>query len=275
MIVSFHPIFAGDRNLVCAGREPGPEDLNAIRRAHAVILPQGCSRKLYEMARANCAHVFPNYDVRFGYPGKTGQIQLFGETGTPHPPTDIFLDVADFRRRCGDGGCRPPPCVFKFDWGGEGDTVFEVRSRTELAQRIEQASACEATGQRGFLIQQLVQCGNRSLRVAVIGQRFVSYWRVHAGEGRFAVSVSKGARIDTRSDPDRIECGERLVADFCHRTGLNLAGIDLIFDVQRDPPQPLMLEINYFFGRVGIGGSQAYYRMLRAEIRRWLERIDA
>ena len=41
----------------------GPDDLDAIRAADAVILPQGCYQSLYEMARKNCKHVFPNFDL--------------------------------------------------------------------------------------------------------------------------------------------------------------------------------------------------------------------
>ncbi len=75
MIVSFHPLFEADKNIICAGREPNGEDLAAIRAADAVILSQGCCRELYDMARENCPHVFPNYNARFKYPGKINQIK--------------------------------------------------------------------------------------------------------------------------------------------------------------------------------------------------------
>jgi ribosomal protein S6--L-glutamate ligase len=32
----------------------------------------------------------------------------------------------------------------------------------------------------------------------------------------------------------------------------------------------MLLEINYFFGRRGLGGSEAYYKILLAEIQVWL-----
>ena len=275
MVVSFHPIFPADRNMVCAGRDPGPEELAAIRTARAVVLPQGCTRGLWQMARENCPNVFPDYAARFRHPGKTGQIRLFRETGAPHPPTEVFPNVAAFRKRYGEGTRPRLPCVFKFDWGGEGETVFLVRSPAGLERRIAQAAVCEATGQSGFLLQQRVPAGNRSLRVVVIGRRLVSYWRVHGSGRRFAVSVSKGARIDTRTDPELIARAEEAVRGFCRRSGIELAGLDLIFDVHQKPPPPLLLEVNYFFGRVGIGGSSAYYRILRAEIRAWLKRVAA
>ena len=96
MILSFHPCFIGDRNLVCAGRSPGCEDLTAVKSADAVILPQGCSQALYAMVRENCAHVFPNYDVRFAYPGKIGQINLFQKIHAAYPHTETFPDVRSF-----------------------------------------------------------------------------------------------------------------------------------------------------------------------------------
>ncbi len=95
MILSYHPIFGGDKNLLCAGRDPTPEDLDAIRQAKAVILSQGCPQALYTMARSNCRHVFPNLDAKFEYPGKTGQIRLFRDNGLPHPRTAAFASVKD------------------------------------------------------------------------------------------------------------------------------------------------------------------------------------
>jgi ribosomal protein S6--L-glutamate ligase len=35
-----------------------------------------------------------------------------------------------------------------------------------------------------------------------------------------------------------------------------------------------LLEINYFFGRSGLGGSQVYYEILQKEILNWLHRLD-
>ena len=38
MIVSFHPLFEADKNIISAGREPDADDLAAIKAADAVIL---------------------------------------------------------------------------------------------------------------------------------------------------------------------------------------------------------------------------------------------
>ena len=65
MILSYHPIIEGDANRLCAGRDPGPEDLAAMETADAILLPQGCRESLYRAARNACPLVFPNYDARF------------------------------------------------------------------------------------------------------------------------------------------------------------------------------------------------------------------
>lgn len=274
MIVSFHPLFKADRNILCAGREPGPSDIYAIRKARAVILPQGCPRPLYFLARDNCPNVFPNYDARFRYPGKIGQIGLFVEKTAPHPPTEIFHSLAEYKNRYYGFISPDLPLVFKFNWGGEGDTVFLVQSPTELDNLLAQAARCEASGQTGFLLQKYIPSGNRSLRIAVIGDSHISYWRTCKDLGGFHSNLSKGAIIDPVGDPLLTEAAEKLVMNFCRNTGINLAGIDLIFNSTQNNPITYLLEINYFFGRTGLGGSSEYYRILKKAINRWLRNID-
>ena len=146
MIVSYHPLIEADKNRICAGRKPDGEDLAAIKAARAVILGQGCYRSLYEMARAHCPHVFPNYDARFKYPGKTGQIRLFRTFKAPHPPTEIYADLASFHKKYGDKSGRRPtryPLVFKYDWGGEGETVYRLDRSEDLQKVLTQTAEFE------------------------------------------------------------------------------------------------------------------------------------
>jgi ribosomal protein S6--L-glutamate ligase len=270
MILSFHPIIEADRNIICAGREPNASDLGAIRAADAVILPQGCTEALYRMARRNCPRVFPNLDVRFDFPGKRGQIQLFDRYGVDHPRTRVFESTAVYH------GTSPEiemPAVVKFDWGGQGETVFKVTHEDELAEAIGRAKAYESTGQKGFLVQPFIDAGHRSLRVAAIGARFVSYWRIQPPDARFGTSVAHGAAVDHRSDPNLQAAAVETARRFCRQTGLQLAGFDFIFDVSgvhAPSDLPLMLEINYYFGRSGLGGSEQYYRTLAEEVDKWL-----
>ena len=93
------------------------------------------------------------------------------------------------------------------------------------------------------------------------------------GLGRFGTSLAKGARIDTRADVRLRQTAEERARSLCRQTGIDLAGIDLIFKKERaksGDPQPLLLEINYFFGRAGLGGSERFYALLRSAVDRWL-----
>lgn len=281
MILSFHPCIKGNRNIICAGRSPDAEDLKAIKAADAVILSQGCSRDLYEMARRHCRHVFPDYDARFGYPGKIGQIELFQKTGTPHPKTVTFRDVGAYIHRYGANqpqGDFDYPFVWKFSWGGEGDSVHLVRSAEELDRMMKKTALYERGGHKGFLLQEYVPADGKTLRVVVAGQAVVSYWKIQDGKDGFYSSLAKGAVVDAVSDPNGRAAGEKAVQKFCRETGINLAGFDLIFAAlsvtEKDPQQPLFLEINYFFGRKGLGGSEKFYALLYSEVAKWLAELS-
>jgi ribosomal protein S6--L-glutamate ligase len=177
MILSFHPLFKADRYISCAGREPSAEDLKAIQAAEAIILPQGCSQLLYGMVRQYCSHVFPNYDARFNYPGKIGQIQLFQETNTRHPESRIYPSVDAFNHEFCHIIKSPPfsfPFVFKFSWGGEGETVYLIHTSAELEDVVKKAAIFEHSGQKGFIIQEYIPNRNKTLRVVAIGQKMIS-----------------------------------------------------------------------------------------------------
>jgi ribosomal protein S6--L-glutamate ligase len=273
MIVSFHPLFEADKNIICAGREPNADDLAAVRAARAVILPQGCRQSLYEMATDNCKHVFPDYEVRFDYPGKIGQIRLFQKNGTAHPHAEIFQTVCDFQQQYGENPrdiAFELPCVFKFDWGGEGETVYLMNSSDDLKQALQRAAHFEHSGQKGFLLQEYVPTEGKTLRVVIIGKTLISYWRIQENTDAFISNVSGGARIDAVSEPERQKVAKAFVKNLCNKTGINLAGFDVIFAPVKAYIKPLMLEINYFFGRRGLGGSDAYYEILKREIHIWL-----
>ena len=275
MILSFHPLFVADKNIICAGRAPGPEEAKAAAEADAIILPQGCRRDLYELARESCSHVFPNYDARFAYQGKIGQTRLFKKIGTSHPDSMIFENTEAFYRRIKRIPNDLPfglPCVFKFDWGGGGDTVYPIHTESRLMTLLNSAEIYEHSGQKGFLLQEMIPTGARSLRVVVIGQQYHSYWRVQPDNNEFWTGVAQGAQIDSAAAPDLQIRAVRAVRDFCQLTEINLAGFDLLFTLTTETMGMYFLEINYFFGRKGLGGSEAFYPKLMEEIDRWLEK---
>jgi ribosomal protein S6--L-glutamate ligase len=273
MVLSFHPNIVADKNILCAGRLPNDEDLAAISQAQAVILPQGCSEALYRMSRDHCPNVFPNYDARFDFPGKIGQARLFQKLEAPFPLTYSFDTVSDYNEDLGDSSGTGPlalPCVFKPDWGGEGEGVLYVQTPEDLAQVLRKAQINEQSGQKGFLLQAYIPSGDRSLRVVVIGDEFFSYWRVQEDPSKFVTSLKAGGVIDHDAYADLQETGRAAVKRFCEQTKINLAGFDLLFPEDDQGTGPLFLEINYFFGRQGLGGSFQYYDLFEKGVASWL-----
>jgi ribosomal protein S6--L-glutamate ligase len=276
MILSYHPCFEANQNRLCAGRKPGDDDLEAILAADAVILPQGCYESLYQMARRNCKYVFPNFDARFKHKGKIGQIQLFQKINAAHPKTETYLSMDEFSMLYGGYPKKPNfdyPFVFKFDWGGSGDHVYMIQSAESFSNMLQIAGKYESSGQKGFILQEYIPANNRSLRVVLIGRKIVTYWRIQRDSDHLLSNVDKGAVIDYDIHPDLQEAAVKSVKDFCRKTKVNLAGFDILFSFKSKVKTPLFLEINYFFGRQGLGGSEKFYDLLTEEIMKWIKSI--
>ncbi|MDZ7642722.1 MAG: glutathione synthase [Desulfurivibrio sp.] len=270
-IISFHPEFAGD--LFCWERMVWdhrlPELLGAAR---AVILPQTVERDLYHLCRRRCPAVFPNYDHRFHWEGKVGDTLLFWHLGAPHPRTLIFPRVETMVGEHPEMGLAvelPPwPLVVKARFGGEGRWTWLARDREELQTAMRALEEREwRGGGRGFVVQEYIATGGRDLRVTVIGDEIVSYWRCNPGS--FHHNLAAGGRVEAGADPRLQARGRELVRDFCRQSGINLAGFDLVFPQGREN-EPLFLEINYTFGRGGLGGGDVFRRLLTAAVEKFL-----
>ncbi|MFO8084392.1 MAG: ATP-grasp domain-containing protein [Desulfobacterales bacterium] len=212
--------------------------------------------------------------MRFAFPGKLGQIRLFRKVGIHHPHTLCFEDLNSFCLQFSGPEKTLPfsfPFVFKFDWGGEGDMVFLIRSQNEFSDAIKKARHFENTGQKGFLIQEYVPSGSKSLRIAVIGHHLCSYWRIQKNPTIFKTGLSCGSSIDYQSDPETIQTAESVLKNFLKTTKINLAGFDFL--ISKFSKKIYILEINYFFGRRGLGGSEAFYAILISEINQWLKSL--
>ncbi|WP_291320742.1 hypothetical protein [Desulfonatronospira sp.] len=269
MILSYHPCFYGDRFRLCAGRKLDGRDRSLMCRASAVLLPPGRLPELYREAVSCCGVVFPDYSSRYLYPGKPGDIRIFREHGLPHPPTDIFHHTRD---------CLPGylesisyPVMIKHSAGGEGRLVYRVHTPEEAAQVLEIFRGMERSGLRGFLVQEIVDAGDKTLRVVVIHDRLYTYWRVQPEAGKVQHNLAQGGFMDFDSDPELQDKGRSLVQKLCAASGINLAGIDVLFDhAGPGEPVPMLLEINFFFGLQGLGGLQGYHKLLKEGVRDWI-----
>lgn len=273
MIVSFHPHLPGDFNLrLNSTTFKAPGKVEFLRQARGVILPQSCKAEHYWSCKQYCSHVFPNYDWRYGFEGKCGNARLFSRFGASQPASRCYETVAQFGSRVlalDNNGHSLWPAVLKPDRGGGGYLVRLVRGPDDLDRVLRQLSKLEQKGQYGFMVQEYRETESRDLRVVVIGDRFYSYWRCQPNPQEFRTNLGRGGRIVMNGWPEQQGLGSELVRTFCHQTGLNLAAFDLIFPVDSGEREALFLEINYCFGRKGVGGTDRFRRLLLGAVGRW------
>ena len=268
MILSFHPCFVADAQIILADRKLSAGDRRLIQIADAVILPQTCSPALYKACSKSEASVFPDYELRFKYPGKVGQSILFEKLKIPHPATKRWPSVKKFRDTLKAEGAasHEMPFFLKADKGHEGDGVFFVTD----VQSLEAALVhLEKIGQYRFISQEWIPCHGNVLRAVVLHKRIVTYWKRE--DHGIISTVSHGARVDKNWKPELQEKGKTQAQWICEKTGINLAAFDFVFSPNHPDSQPFILEINYYFGRKGLGGSLRYYRLLLRAIQDWLK----
>jgi ribosomal protein S6--L-glutamate ligase len=272
MILSFHPCFLGDTLVILGDGTLDSHDLRHIQTAEIIILPQYCPLELYEACKSSSAQIFPNYDVRFEYPGKIGQSLLFKKYECPHPETLQWTSVRAFKEADEGEGDFPHrmPFLIKGNDAHEAEGIYTVAHKSALETSLEDLKRLEGLESSGFISQRLIPAEGNVLRVVVIGSRTISYWKRAQATGQLITTISRGAEIDREWKPDLQKKGkietERLVA----ATGINLAAIDFIFDLTQPNPRPLFLEVNYIFGRRGLGGSMRFYRLLSQALQEWL-----
>ncbi len=244
---------------------------SALSQARGVILPQTVNRELYFLCKKLCTNCFPNYDIRFKWEGKVGDALLFKTFSVPHPKTIIFPCLEALNKdhiyisKVQD--IPPYPFVLKSSSGGEGMGTWLITSEEKFREILKIIEHLEWQGKKGFIIQEIIPDQNRDLRVVVIGKQILSYWRY--ADSNFYHNVARGGKIDKEADPELQAIGREAVSKLCKETDINLAAFDLLFRENT----PLFLEINYTFGRKGLGGTEGFYRLLKRTISEWEEAI--
>lgn len=273
MLLSFHPRVKGDIEL----RLPfkgffSEKQIQAIASARAIVFTQTVKSHQYEFCRARCRHLFPDYTHRFDCEGKYANIQLFRRFNASHPETRCYDSVEDFKVRHfkSEEPLMPFPFILKGDEGGSGWAVFLVRNHHELIERLEILGNARIHMTSRFIAQTFVPHEGRDLRVVVIGRIMKAYWRCQHNPSEFRNNVGRGATINYDLDPELTEKGISRVREFCSKTGINLAAFDLLFDRSNPESEPLFSEINFFFGRKGLGGSQRFRELLNQAVQDWV-----
>ncbi|MFP4475119.1 MAG: RimK family alpha-L-glutamate ligase [Desulfatibacillaceae bacterium] len=276
MILSMHPHYDGDEriDLTPAGRFTEAE-IERIRKARAVVVPQSIKESQYSACRRNCNNVFPDYNTRFRFGGKLGNMRLFRKLDIPHPRSVGYVSAEEFHARHPGLATSPfdYPFVLKGNEGGGGVYVHLVRNREDLF-----SSLVHLGKMRNYPVpivaQEFVPHGGRDLRVVVAGDQVRTYWRVQRKQDEFRNNLGRGGVIEWEMDPGRTEAGTRCVMDLCEKAGIDLAAVDVVFDATVPEPLPLVLEINFIFGRKGLGGSQKFRGMFKEVVDRWIRSLS-
>jgi ribosomal protein S6--L-glutamate ligase len=272
MILSFHPCFTGDNQIILGARKLTAEELDGIQKAQAIILPQSCSAELYQACRRSPASLFPCFDVRFQYPGKVGQALLFERLNLRYPLTRIWSNVDEFQRSYRAPQVLPHalPFLLKTNQDHEGTGVFLIENQAMLKASLERLAGSAKTGSQPFISQDFIPAQGNVLRTIVLGQKIFSYWKRPLHERQLITGLSEGAGIDHLWRPDLQAKGRDATRSLILQSGINLAGVDFICDLDQADPAAYILEINYYFGRRGLGGSRSFYQLLDEAIREWL-----
>jgi ribosomal protein S6--L-glutamate ligase len=272
MILSFHPCIDADVQVILGDRDLDDDQRDLIKHAKAIILPQSCTFDLFTACSSSKAFVFPNYTYRFKYPGKIGQKALFERLNYPHPETLSWRSVSEYEAALTKSGFHAQgfPLVLKADRSHEGEGVIFVGDQTSLKKALADMKRQEGTGQSGFVTQNFVASAGNALRSVIIGSRIFSYWKRPATDEALITTISKGARIDHCWRPELQQKARAMTQQFSLETGINLAALDFVFDLSKKSPEPLFLEINYYFARRGLGGNERYYPLVYQAIRDWL-----
>ena len=269
-IVSYHPGLEADINLVLVSQRPlDDHDREVAGQAAAILLPQVCRADLFALAQDSGAPFFPNPAVHLTLDGKVGNHRLFRDLGLPHPPTVEFDDLTSAARAWEEGQAEVAalgaPLVAKGAGGGMGENVFLVRDPAELrglAGRLE--TYCHR-GPSGLVLQRFLP-GGVDMRVVLMHDQAQVYWR-KAAEKEFRANLSQGGSFSTKGPSTERQTALELARRLQKVAGLDLAGVDVMITAEGEP---LLVEINFFFGRHALGGSEKFLRSYLEAVRRWL-----
>ena len=265
MIVSFLPTFSADLNFFQF--EPLNEGLlKCLCRAKAVVFPPTISPEIYFFVKNAGVPVFPEYTLRFLYPGKIGQILLFKALGLPHPETTIVPRLCGMEENPYERSLALRfPLVLKGNLGNEGSEIFLIKTEEEFKKVIKKVKAWERSGRFGFLLQEYIPT-EFDARAVVIGEKVLIFFR----RGGFKKNLAQGGEIIPCPKKGLKKKVYELTLEITAKTEFNLVAIDFLF--KND--EPLVNEFNFVFGRRGIG-ERTYQHYLKKAIKSFISRALA
>jgi ribosomal protein S6--L-glutamate ligase len=162
----------------------------------------------------------------------------------------------------------------KGNGGGEGSSVFLIESPGDIQDTLSLLFGSTSRDQ-GFVLQEFIDHGGRDLRVVLLYDQVFAYWRIQPDPSQFRTNQGQGGEIDPEGNLRQKNKAIKAVERFGRRAGINVAGFDILFSRTRNSDTPLFLEINYYFGRRGLGGSLHFYELFEQASDRWLASGEA
>ena len=262
--VSFYPQIPMEENLSVFQSLDVPGVRELIIGAAGVVVPRYILPRRYEAITKLAKHWFPCLRAKHVYEGKTRQIRLFRELNIRHPESLLFGNSAELLSHFNSKGVPwEYPVVLKGDLGGGGSGVFPIYCPDDLTRHIGKIPP-----EQPILFQRWVEHGGKDLRVVTYGQDLaVSYFRV--GGGQFYNNVCRGGRMDHDGWPEQQAKGVKASQALCRRAKIDIAGFDLMFP---DEGEPVFVEINFNFGRKGLGGMAGHRRYEIEAVTLWRDR---
>lgn len=263
MIVSLYPLFEGDINFFQF--EPlSPELLATLSKAKAVIFPPTITQDLYFYVKNQGIPVFPEYTLRFLFPGKIGQILLFRALNLPHPTSIIVPRLCGIEENPYDRKLDLKyPFVVKGNWGNEGSEVFLIEGEEDWERTLKIIKSWERGGRFGFLMQEYLP-SPYDARSIVIGEKMWIFFR----KGGFKKNLTQGGEIIPDPSPILREKVSKLTQTFIKNTYFNLVAMDFLFKGD----EPLLNELNFVFGRRFLG-EEEFIKSVKEAIENFLKKI--
>ncbi len=266
MILSFHPIIKAHKNIVVADKEGISNRVKRlIRGADAVILPQVAPFFLIETLLEYQKPHFPDQSLRIGWRNKVDQLNSFHLWGVDYPKTLVFEDLNSLFAHSTLLSQRPGfPFLIKSANEHEGNNILLVEDEKGLEELYGKRQDIFLSSP--LLVQEYIESQGYVLRVVTLYKDYVGYWK--KGDS-LVVNISKGAKIVEDFRPELIREGIESVRRVKTQTRLDLAAVDMVFSL-KEPACPYWLEVNFFFGRKGLGGRHGFYKLLLSSVSHWL-----
>lgn len=192
-------------------------------RLGAGITPEQISViRCFELNGVRCVNTSTSVDI---VQNKFCTYQLLNSANIAVPNTMLVKFPADINLIKNNIGF---PCVVKVLVGSFGEGVYLIHSSDEYLKFVEFLENID--NNKKLLVQEYIsECPGEDLRILVVGDKVIGAMKRTAPEGDFRANITIGGKGEFYPVTEEIE---KIALATAHVLGLEIAGIDLLFDKQ-------------------------------------------